>query len=670
MRRTLSLAAGSTTRTRMAAAWRRSRSRTAAPALALAFLLLLSACEEGGNAGDPLAPDPAARELSDGNDGGDYDGFVWLPPLVNMADRGGQEPVPGLAPRVVICEVVQDVGGWYCGEVIRAFEPGGVVYDEDHYKVEWDTGAPDYAFEPSLDLDDPENVYRISVHLGSRLLGFADVALGETGGAAKKLTSDGVVGIKHGRTMPLNFFLGTGLEEDLCGDGYDCRIGTAYHDQDNAFITRDGDAALFLPATALPEGGPYTVLIRELPASECEFAFPADLPAGSTLPEFPACYEYTLDPDPVLTDFATVGQCVDRGAVAAYEGVTDPDALVVEERIDELQLGARHSADAAERPAGVAEYELLENVPAPLPLSCDDYEAGPASTGVAAIVRGVTRSLTELFVGRAAYAGHIGLGGAARELSIVQWVDPGLRIAGFDSDRGGFISPLGQPLSDALDLLVAEYGYVTRSTADSLQRPGVLAAPDASDVAPLLHEHIDLVLIGTVETNTGAIEPLDPAYEQPALATFVDAGGCAILLPDNDTFGGAGTDVVNESLLDPFGLDITGTLGGQQTAVVTAAGTTHPATAGITSFLQNFPGWFDGTGGGTILAENPGGPAMVAIAGGQGSYGSSGPVFAFSDANQFFGTAYAGKLGTVSNQQLFVQTVAACGTEPPAPAPE
>jgi hypothetical protein len=130
--------------------------------------------------------------------------------------------------------------------------------------------------------------------------------------------------------------------------------------------------------------------------------------------------------------------------------------------------------------------------------------------------------------------------------------------------------------------------------------------------ATLLDGDVDVVLLGTGFSNTGAITALSPA-EQSALFDYVMHGGCAILLPDNSTFGGGTTPAVNQSLISAFGLSITGTINGAVTATVTG---TSAAVQGITSFTQNYPGWFNGIGQGTVQATNPGGPAMVEIAAG------------------------------------------------------
>lgn len=178
-----------------------------------------------------------------------------------------------------------------------------------------------------------------------------------------------------------------------------------------------------------------------------------------------------------------------------------------------------------------------------------------------------------------------------------------------------------------------------------------LTATDLSDV--------DVVVLSSVRANSGAISPILSSDEQNALYNFVLSGGCAILFPDNSTFAGTPeSDLANESLIDPFGLDIKGTLGGVYTATTTLA--SSPVTSGVTSYLGNFAGWFDGTNGATVLANiivsSQEQLSLVEFVPGHFETGS-GRVVVYSDANVFFGGG-AGKYS--SNTKLFLNSVDAC----------
>lgn len=599
-------------------------SRTAILALPL---LVAAGCMDTAppvGPGDSMLPQ---HLLSDGSTDGEFRGFLFLPPLVGSPDKGGQSPIPDLSPHAEVCLLDTSGGAWVCeaGPAFRTFAASAIAYDGDHYKVEWDTKDP---AQPPVLTSDPNGsrfTYRLTVFLGSLKLGFVDLQFGDNGGTAKNLSTNDVVGLKDGRTVPVNFFIGGSLETDLgCITGYDCQVATFAAGEEKLILTRDGDAVLYIPAGATGGTGTIVARIAEVPADECDL--------GVDLPWYNSCYEYDLFPDQVLSQAVIVAQCIDTNSVPAG-------------RLGELQLGARHD----DPPAGIPQFELLANVASPVTLSCDDYVPGPTPTGFAAALRKAGRGLADFVFGSPVYAGHSGLGGAPLDLSTIAWVDPGLRIAGFSAQRGGFSSIYSAALLPAMQALEATYPNVWRDTASTI-------------TSTLLDGDVDVVLLGTGFNNTGTIQALSPA-EQSALFEYVEHGGCAILLPDNSTFGGAGSDAVNESLVDAFGLNITGTLNGGQTATVTGA---SAAVQGITTFQQNYPGWFDGIGQGTVLATNPGGPALVEIA--AGVLGpNSGPVFAVSDVNTFFAAGYAGYFGNAANQQLLLNMVDACGTEPLVP---
>jgi hypothetical protein len=572
----------------------------------------------------PMGPDgPLVPQhlLSDGSTDGEFKGFLFLPPLVSNPDKGGQNSIPGLAPHAVVC--LLDGAGAACvtGDPYRTFAPSEITYDSDHYKVEWDTKDP--AHDPLL-LSDPNGTqftYRLTVFLGSLQLGFVDLQFGANGGTAKNLTTDDIVGLKDGRTVPVNFMIGSLLETDLgCTSGLDCQVATFTAGEETTILSRDRQAVLHIPAGATGGTGTIVARIAEIPLALCDL--------GVNLPTYNSCYEYDLFPKQVLLEPVIVGQCLDTNNVPAG-------------RLGEVQLGARHY----DPPAGIPEFELMPNTVAPAGLSCNDYVPAMAATddGVAAALKYAVRGVAEFVFGRPAYAGHLGLGGAVRDLSTIAWVDPGLRIAGFSLSRGGLSAITSGAMLPAIQALQATYPNVWVDHAPTLD-------------ATLLDGDVDVVLLGSVFGQNAAITALAPA-EQGALLEYVERGGCAILLVDNQTFSTL-APTVNQSLIGAFGLSVTGTIGGGVTATVTGS---SDAVQGVTSFLQHWPGWFNGIGQGTILATNSSGPAMVEIA--AGALGPhSGPVFAFSDANMFFADNEVGAF--TSNKQLFLNTVNACGTEP------
>lgn len=214
--------------------------------------------------------------------------------------------------------------------------------------------------------------------------------------------------------------------------------------------------------------------------------------------------------------------------------------------------------------------------------------------------------------------------------------EPPIVFAGWDTGRGGSYSLNHADSSQARSDLEAAYADVEfRALSD-------LTASNLSDV--------DVVVLSSVKGNSGAITPLTGA-EQNALGTFVEGGGCAILFPDNSTFAGGNSDPANESLIDPFGLDITGTLSGGYSATFSSAWSS------VTSYVGNYTGWFDGINGASTLATLASTqPSLVEFAPDSFTTGS-GRVIVFSDANVFFGGS-AGRYS--SNTQLFLDAVDAC----------
>lgn len=108
---------------------------------------------------------------------------------------------------------------------------------------------------------------------------------------------------------------------------------------------------------------------------------------------------------------------------------------------------------------------------------------------------------------------------------------------------------------------------------------------------------VDVLFLSSARAGNSAIAPLS-ADEKSALRAFVEQGGTAILLVDNDTFAGAASDAANESLIDPFGVDVTGTgLAWPQGATVLNP-LAPPICSGpfgsTASWQVGWTGWFNG----------------------------------------------------------------------------
>lgn len=113
-------------------------------------------------------------------------------------------------------------------------------------------------------------------------------------------------------------------------------------------------------------------------------------------------------------------------------------------------------------------------------------------------------------------------------------------------------------------------------------------------------DEIDVLVLMVAAGATQSIDPLSPD-EQRALYEFVRRGGGAIILCDNDSFDEYGrSDAANESLVDAFGVDVTGTSGpGVRRATVidpTASPVTNGPLGRVNSYLVAWSGWFDNLG--------------------------------------------------------------------------
>ncbi len=103
--------------------------------------------------------DNALFAISDGTHTSGNSGFFFLPPLVPQPSFDGEFDAE-LSVTVEICEFTDPV----CDPIIESFSDVTVV--DEHYQVNWHTKQSG----PVSDM-----VYRISVRVGPRELGFADV---------------------------------------------------------------------------------------------------------------------------------------------------------------------------------------------------------------------------------------------------------------------------------------------------------------------------------------------------------------------------------------------------------------------------------------------------------------------------------------------------------------
>ena len=193
-----------------------------------------------------------------------------------------------------------------------------------------------------------------------------------------------------------------------------------------------------------------------------------------------------------------------------------------------------------------------------------------------------------------------------------------LTVGGFDAARGGFesLAP-GEDSALANDISSAYPGTTFHFT-------NTLTTPFLSGVQS--------VILGVATTETSAVTPLSTS-EQGALLNFVLGGGNALIFADNSTFN-PNAPATNASFLSPFGVTITGTLGGAQTAPI--INPTGPLTSPypVSAFYGNYTGYFSNTGQGQVLANFGAGEAAIDYfaPGVLGAHSGAVVLFADSDA--------------------------------------
>ena len=171
--------------------------------LPLAFLL---ACSDGTRITRPTSPATPTSTIADAAH--DFAaGFYWLPPMVSQPNYSGDAD-PALAPEVTICEL----SGTTCGAEIATFTTSST--DPNAETVRWDATAKQYIVNWHTDQFALKtgSAYRITVTAGNGvLLGFADVEPVSTGKDLKNVTTDQLIALVDGRTLPIKFRAETGI---------------------------------------------------------------------------------------------------------------------------------------------------------------------------------------------------------------------------------------------------------------------------------------------------------------------------------------------------------------------------------------------------------------------------------------------------------------------------
>ena len=174
--------------------------------------VLCTACVSDTPTQSPEPGAPASLQISDGGHGGTPDGFIWLTPTVKDGPKTFDDPFdPDLIPTVDICRITSDAlpGPAACtGAVLRTLSGSSqpeiirVALDDENYSVTWQSTAG-----TGISVG---NTYRAVVRVGTRILGWVDLAAVEK----QKQTANvapGYVGFVVGAPFLFKWRIETGI---------------------------------------------------------------------------------------------------------------------------------------------------------------------------------------------------------------------------------------------------------------------------------------------------------------------------------------------------------------------------------------------------------------------------------------------------------------------------
>src|SRR5207253_9880015 len=165
----------------------------------------IAACQS-----DRTSPPPISSLIQDANHNAGNPFFFWLPPVINQQSPATQVSSGHLSPVVTITNLCPD------GGVVRTFSGADISVSSAAYQVNWHT---------ALDNLNPACTYRVTVTVGTKLMGFADVDVVSNGSELKNVNTNEFIPLLDDRTLPLQLFIGVGSQRVRTGS--DCGEGTA-----------------------------------------------------------------------------------------------------------------------------------------------------------------------------------------------------------------------------------------------------------------------------------------------------------------------------------------------------------------------------------------------------------------------------------------------------------
>ncbi len=276
-------------------------------------LILVSACN-GDKIGQPIAtPTSNTKQISDAVHTAGNPDFFFLPPMVPNPSGGTNWDAgafnPSLAPTVEICATA--TAGAACASSPLSY-PASLRAADEQYAYNWKVPT------------DAQVYYRITVKVGSKPLGWADVQAG-TAAEVKHMGTGEFIPLVDGRTLPIKFRIEryalcaipsvggcTSASADIATTPLTVSTGTPTSDQ----IGISDVKGVFIPAQGGPDAMPETVTL-----AACD-----DLSPVIHRQTIGDCVRVTLDPARTLSTHATVFIC-SVGIDAAGLPNVDPEQI-------------------------------------------------------------------------------------------------------------------------------------------------------------------------------------------------------------------------------------------------------------------------------------------------------------------------------------------------------
>jgi len=418
----------------------------------------LAACQNDR----PFPPGPNAL-IQDANHNTGNAFFFWLTPVVNQQAPATQVFSAHLSPVVTITNLCD-------GALVRTFSGADISVSNASYHVNWATAQDNL---------NSACTYRVTVNVGAKLMGFADVDVVDSGRELKNVNTNEFIPLLDDLTLPLQFFIGVGSQ--CARVDSDCGEGTARGGANTTIVTTSGRAGVFIPANALGDGEAVTISVESVDATgrtesgECIPGLLQQYPGTPGVADN-ACYDYHAIPlQPSIEQAArfsfrnpvTVGICPDVEAFALDHATLD--------RIQIFQLDAGLPIRA------------LDNVPAPF-LRCDPHFT-PSFGSRRSIFESLAKAFATVVSPRPLYARtnrmmfDLGAGGSTDGFSRFTWALPIPQAIDFETYPDGSPTCVSCALTNEFASRGVVFSFSSPNVCPSLTNAQLFLSSTAYDPA-------------------------------------------------------------------------------------------------------------------------------------------------------------------------------------------